>query len=91
MKYTHFNAPENIPIYGCMFWYKYNNNFDCIQIRMKPRMGIIINGKFYTVSRNVELFYVNDKFNDGMRYADTYEECVELYNKDIEIKGLELN
>ena len=93
MKYTYKNIPENIPVYGCMFLYKYNDNynFDYIQFRMKPKMGIIINGKFYTVSKDMELYHINSNFNEGMKYADTYEECVELYNSLIDkaLKDLE--
>lgn len=102
MKYTYENVPLNTPIWACA--YNVNNDTKHKYLIKKPVLGIVEGYKPFgknTVSRTRSSFYELKKdgsskesskvFCTSREYADTYEECVELYNSlvDKEIKRAE--
>lgn len=99
MKYTYKDVPLNTPIWACA--YSTNNNTMYNYLRKKPVLGIVVNKNNDEVYRRMLCFYELKKdgtfkesskiFCMSRKYADTYEECVELYNSliDEEIKRAE--
>lgn len=102
MKYTYENVPLNTLIWACA--YNVNNDTSHKYLIKKPVLGIVEGYKLFgenTVSRNCSYFYELKKdgtskesskvYCTSREYADTYEECVELYNSliDEEIKRAE--
>lgn len=99
MKYTYNDVPLNTPIWACA--YSTNNNTMYNYLIKKPVLGIVVNKDNNEVYRRMLCFYESKKDGDikksskvyctSREYADTYEECVELYNSlvDREIKRAE--
>lgn len=78
---------QNRPIWACA--YDFNNDDDRARLRQKPVKGVIRrDGRRF-------VFYILKK-DGGPRqngvsansrvYADTYEECVELYNQKVQAR-----
>lgn len=100
MKYTYEDVPFNKPIWACA--YSTNNNTMHNYLIKKPVLGVVEEYKSKDITiRNLSCFYELKKdgtfkksskvFCMSRKYADTYEECVELYNSlvDKEIKRAE--
>ena len=96
MKYTYEDVPLNVPIWACA--YSTNNDTMHNYLIKKPTLGIVVDKDNNEEDRWVSCFYKLKKDGDikksskvhyiSREYADTYEECVELYNSliDEEIK-----
>ena len=99
MKYTYKDGPLNVPIQACA--YSTNNDTMHNYLMKKPTLGIVVSENNNEEDRWMSCFYELKKDGDikksskvhciSREYADTYEECVELYNSliDREIKRAE--
>lgn len=95
MKYTWENVPRDIPVWGCA--YDVNNDNMYNYLRKEPVLGIVkdIRSKhfdiFYEINKKGEIKKYSKVYVSSRQYADTYEECVELYNSLIDkaLKNLE--
>lgn len=98
MKYTWENVPRDIPVWGCA--YDVNNDNMHNYLRKEPVIGIVKgNGSnryrtfdvFYELNKKGEIKKSSKVYVRSRQYADTYEECVELYNSLIDkaLKDLE--
>jgi len=74
MKYKSTKAPKDKPIWACT----YSEKTTC-DIK-KPVYGMIIGSQFFEFEKNnIDLRKCGVSIY-AREYADTYEECVELYN-----------
>lgn len=103
MKYITYeeirNAPVNKEIWACA--YDEDNNYDYSHLRQEPVKGMIVynsggnrtglrsNKIFMKIGRGGKLVKSSSISLLSRKYADTYEECVEVYN-DIIDKRIEL-
>lgn len=92
MKYTYENVPLNTPIWACA--YNVNNDTSHKYLIKKPVLGIAgeYNPRyFYELKKDGTPKKSSKVYCTSREYADTYEECVELYNSliDKEIKRAE--
>ena len=74
-KYSHINAPTNTLIWGCFY---------TEIIKCKPVQGKIHNKQFVIYRRDGTPKFNGRVYIGERKYADTYEECVEVYNKMID-------
>ena len=74
------NIPKNTPIWACE--YEFCDNKTTMSLIQKPVKGMIINRRFYPIKKNSNTEIVSSRKVDfySRKYADTYEECVALYN-----------
>lgn len=70
--------PENKPIWACA--YETTSTKENMSLKCVPIKGIISEGKFIPYKKNGELKMSGKVSWHSRSYADTYEECVELYN-----------
>ena len=98
MKYTWENVPKNVPVWGCA--YDVNNDNMYNYLRKEPVLGIVKENErnkyrtldvFYELNKKGEIKKSSKVYVYSRQYADTYEECVELYNSLIDkaLKDLE--
>lgn len=103
MKYTTYeeirNAPVNKEIWACA--YDEDNNYDYSHLRQEPVKGMIVYNSgenkvrlysdkiFMKIGRGGKLVKSSSISLLSRKYADTYEECVEVYNDTID-KRIEL-
>lgn len=94
MKYTTYeeirNAPVNKEIWACA--YDEDNNYDYSHLRQEPVKGMIVYNSgenkvrlysdkiFMKIGRGGKLVKSSSISLLSRKYADTYEECVEVYN-----------
>jgi len=76
--------PINVEIWGCA--YSTNNTEKTMALRKKPVKGIIKeDGRFYEFKKDSKTLKESGVINYTSRYyADTKEECVEIYNSLID-------
>lgn len=94
MKYTYKNVPLNKPIWACA--YHVNNNDMYNYLKREPVLGMVVGSyvsylnPFHELNKKGEIKQKSVQCC-SREYADTYEECVELYNYliDKEIERLE--
>lgn len=83
MKYTYRNVPLNKPIWACA--YEVNNDNMYNYLRKEPVLGIVVGeyisylNPFHELNKKGEIKRMSVQCL-SRQYADTYEECVELYN-----------
>lgn len=94
MKYITYeeirNAPVNKEIWACA--YDEDNNYDYSHLRQEPVKGMIVYNSgenkvrlysdkiFMKIGRGGKLVKSSSISLLSRKYADTYEECVEVYN-----------
>ena len=79
------NIPENTPIWACA--YEFCNNKETMSLTQRPIRGMIIKRCFHTLKKNSDTEVTTKGVNFYSRkYADTYEECVSLYNSLVQKK-----
>ena len=94
MKYTYRNVPLNKPVWACA--YHVNNNDSYHYLIKQPVLGMVV-GAYISYSNPFHELKKNGEIKSksvqciSRQYADTYEECVELYNYliDKELQRLE--
>lgn len=103
MKYITYeeirNAPVNKEIWACA--YDEDNNYDYSHLRQEPVKGMIVYNSgenkvrlysdkiFMKIGKSGKLVKSSSVKLFSREYADTYEECVEVYNDTID-KRIEL-
>lgn len=103
MKYITYeeirNAPVNKEIWACA--YDEDNNYDYSHLRQEPVKGMIVYNSgenkvrlysdkiFMKIGKSGKLVKSSSVRLFSREYADTYEECVEVYNDTID-KRIEL-
>ena len=90
MKYTdYYKIEPNTPIWACA--YQANSKNSGLIYKCEPVQGEIdLGGKFHKYKRNRKLAS-SEVSADSRAYADTYEECLELYNELVQNRIDELN
>lgn len=84
MKYTNKNVPRGVVVWACA--YSTNSTEKSMAKRKKPVRGIVQKNSwkdlFVEIKKNGELKSGSVSV-DARDYADTEEECIEMYNKSI--------
>ena len=75
----YFDVLEGRPIWACA--YKIDNQTDRSILRQVPVQGEIRGDRFYVYKKDGTLRRTGDVWAGYRWYADTYEECVEAYNR----------
>ena len=75
----YFDVLEGRPIWACA--YKIDNQTGRSILRQVPVQGEIMGNRFYVYKKNGTLRRTGDVWAGYRWYADTYEECVEAYNR----------
>lgn len=81
--YTQWNEYESIegrPIWACE--YDFCENKTSMRLIQQPIRGIVKHHTFYPLKKNSDTEIVKSRsvYMWSRKYADTYEECVDLYN-----------
>lgn len=84
MKYESCSrAPKNVPIWGCAYKTTYDEKG--MSLKKEPVLGMIKeDGFFYELKKNGDIKKSNRVLYHSRQYADTLEECVEIYNEAVE-------
>lgn len=95
--YDYRNAPLDTELWACA--YDTNNTEKSMATKREPVLGKLINDNsvyygyatFYELKRNGQIKKTGKVASWSRHYADTYEECIELYNSliDKQIEKLE--
>lgn len=94
--YNYRNAPLDTELWACA--YDTNNTEKSMATKREPVLGKLINdgeyygyATFYELKRNGQIKKTGKVASYSRYYADTFEECVELYNSliDKQIEKLE--
>lgn len=75
----YFDVLEGRPIWACA--YKIDNQTGRSILRQVPVQGEIRGDRFYVYKKDGTLRRTGDVWAGYRWYADTYEECVEAYNR----------
>ena len=75
----YFDVLEGRPIWACA--YKIDNQTGRSILRQVPVQGEIMGDRFYVYKKDGTLRRTGDVWAGYRWYADTYEECVEAYNR----------
>ena len=75
----YFDVLEGRPIWACA--YKIDNQTGRSILRQVPVQGEIRGDRFYAYKKDGTLRRTGDVWAGYRWYADTYEECVEAYNR----------
>ena len=75
----YFDVLEDRPIWACA--YKIDNQTGRSILRQVPVQGEIRGDRFYVYKKDGTLRRTGDVWAGYRWYADTYEECVEAYNR----------
>lgn len=75
----YFDVLEGRPIWACA--YKIDNQTSRSILRQVPVQGEIRGDRFYVYKKDGTLRRTGDVWAGYRWYADTYEECVEAYNR----------
>lgn len=75
----YFDVLEGRPIWACA--YKIDNQTSRSILRQVPVQGEIMGDRFYVYKKDGTLRRTGDVWAGYRWYADTYEECVEAYNR----------
>lgn len=75
----YFDVLEGRPIWACA--YKIDNQTSRSILRQVPVQGEIMGDRFYVYKKDGTLRRTGDVWVGYRWYADTYEECVEAYNR----------
>jgi hypothetical protein len=95
MKYTYETAPRDVVLWACAYYT--NNTEKGMALKKLPTQGKIINKNstrwydlFHEVNKKGEIKSTHVYANSRL-YADTKEECIEIYNNlvDAQIEVLE--
>ena len=78
--WTEIRQNTNRPIWACA--YEFCNNKQSMRLNQEPIRGMICGTIFYPLKKNSDTDIVRSRgvYFDSRKYADTYEECVILYN-----------
>ena len=86
MKYNSSNAPIDVPIWGCA--YSTTDSEKSMSLKKEPVLGMIkiYYGRkyFYELKKNGEIKPSSKVYHYSRSYADTLEECIEVYNKKVD-------
>lgn len=82
MIYDYYTVPKDKPIWACA--YETNDTEKGMALKKLPVKGIVTKGYnyhyFYELNKKGEIKKSGKVHSCSRKYADTYEECVELYN-----------
>lgn len=89
MRYSWRSVPKNKEIWACA--YSTNNTEKSMALRKKPVKGMVQGELFYEMGKNGKIKKSSPVSDSSRSYADTEEECIEMYNEKVnyQIKTLE--
>lgn len=89
MKYRRFGSPQppkNVPIWGCAYEATYSK--EGMSLKKEPVLGMIVDEGwrtfFYELKKNGDIKKSSKVYSHSRIYADTLDECIELYNDTID-------
>ncbi|HSQ89790.1 hypothetical protein [Romboutsia sp.] len=81
MKYSWMDVPKKKEVWACA--YSTNNTEKSMALRKTPVRGIVDGGLFYEIGKTGKIKKSGSVSAYARSYADTEEECIEIYNSKV--------